>query len=141
MLLVTTLTVIELIQAYSKNSDQRLVWAFVGHTYHIVENLMLSLIYLQLFNNTYSHVTDQRVGNTIFEHHRQFFHVTITAGCIWKKIFIGPVTGKGVYMYKGVGVRFADFISFIPWKWNNLVSLGKKLQMNHWRLIWYLFQK
>ena len=29
-------------------------------------------------------------------------------------------------MYKGVGVRFADFISFflnIPWKSNNLVSL------------------
>ena len=28
------------------------------------------------------------------------------------------------YIYEGVGVRFADFISFylnIPWKWNNLV--------------------
>ena len=37
------------------------------------------------------------------------------------------ISGKGVHMYKGVGVRFADFISFflnIPWKWNNLVSLG-----------------
>ena len=38
------------------------------------------------------------------------------------------ISRKGVhmYMYKGVGVRFADFISFflnIPWKWNNLVSL------------------
>ena len=22
------------------------------------------------------------------------------------------ISGKGVYMYKGVGVRFADFISF-----------------------------
>ena len=35
-------------------------------------------------------------------------------------------SGKGVHMYKGVGVRFADFISFllnIPWKWNNLISL------------------
>ena len=28
-------------------------------------------------------------------------------------------SGKGVHMFKGVGVRFADFISFllkIPWK-------------------------
>ena len=36
------------------------------------------------------------------------------------------ISGKGVRMYKGVGVRSADFISFffnIPWKWNNLVSL------------------
>ena len=34
---------------------------------------------------------------------------------------------KGVYMFKGVGVRFADIISLtlnIPWKWNNLVSLS-----------------
>ena len=23
------------------------------------------------------------------------------------------ISGKGVYMYKGVGVRFADFISFL----------------------------
>ena len=36
------------------------------------------------------------------------------------------ISGKGVHMYKGVGVRFADFISFflnIPWTWNNLVTL------------------
>ena len=36
------------------------------------------------------------------------------------------ISGKGVHMYKGVGVRFDDFISFflnISWKWNNLVSL------------------
>ena len=29
-------------------------------------------------------------------------------------------------MFKGLGVRFADFISFffnVTWKWNNLVSL------------------
>ena len=36
------------------------------------------------------------------------------------------MSGKGVHINKGVGVRFTDFISFflnIPWKWNNLVSL------------------
>ena len=36
------------------------------------------------------------------------------------------ISGKKVHTYKGVWVRFADFISFflnIPWKWNNLVSL------------------
>ena len=36
------------------------------------------------------------------------------------------ISGKGVHVYKGVGVRFVDFTSIflnIPWKWNNLVSL------------------
>ena len=40
-------------------------------------------------------------------------------------------------MFKGVGVRFADFISFylnIPWKWNSLVSL----RPNYFIFIWYL---
>ena len=35
------------------------------------------------------------------------------------------ISGKGVHEYKGVGVRFADFISFflnMPWKRDNLVS-------------------
>ena len=35
------------------------------------------------------------------------------------------IFGKGVHMYKGVGVRFAEFILFflnITWKWSNLVS-------------------
>ena len=32
------------------------------------------------------------------------------------------ISGKGVHMYKGVVIRFDDFISFFPWKWNNLVS-------------------
>ena len=44
---------------------------------------------------------------------------------------------KGVNMYKGVGVRLADFISFIlniPWKWNNLVSL----RPNYFIFIGYL---
>ena len=47
------------------------------------------------------------------------------------------ISGKGVHMYKGVGVRFADFISFfsnIPWKWNNLVSL----RPNYFTFIGYL---
>ena len=37
------------------------------------------------------------------------------------------VSGKGIQIYKGVGVRFAYYISFFlnfPWKWNNLVSLS-----------------
>ena len=36
------------------------------------------------------------------------------------------ISGKGVHIYKGAWVRFADVISFflkISWKWNNLVSL------------------
>ena len=36
------------------------------------------------------------------------------------------ISRKGVDIHNGMGVRFADFISFflnIPWKWNNLVSL------------------
>ena len=36
------------------------------------------------------------------------------------------VSEKGIHIYEGVWVRFADFISFflnIPWKWNNLVSV------------------
>ena len=36
---------------------------------------------------------------------------------------------KGVHMYEGVGVRFADFLLFflnIIWKWNNLVSVRPK---------------
>ena len=36
------------------------------------------------------------------------------------------ITQRGFVIYKGVGVRFADFISFflsILWKRNNLVSL------------------
>ena len=43
------------------------------------------------------------------------------------------ISSKGVHMYKGVGVRFAVFISFflnIPWKWNNLVSNGERVQVN-----------
>ena len=40
-------------------------------------------------------------------------------------------------MYNGLGVRFADFISYslnIPWKWNNLVSL----RPNYFIFIGYL---
>ena len=47
------------------------------------------------------------------------------------------ISGKGVHMYKGVGVRFADWIYFslnIPWKWNNLVSL----RPNYFIFIGYL---
>ena len=36
------------------------------------------------------------------------------------------ISGMGVDMFKGEGVRLADFSAFflnIPWKWNNLVSL------------------
>ena len=36
------------------------------------------------------------------------------------------ISGKVVHMYKGVGFRFADFISLffnVPWKYNKLVSL------------------
>ena len=32
---------------------------------------------------------------------------------IWRRFSGGSrVSGKGVHMYKGVGVRFADFLSF-----------------------------
>ena len=47
------------------------------------------------------------------------------------------ISGKGVHIYKSVGVRFVDFISFfvnIPWKWNNLVSL----RPNYFIFIGYL---
>ena len=47
------------------------------------------------------------------------------------------ISGKGVWMYKCVGVQFADLISFcfnIPWKWNNLVSL----RPNYFIFIGYL---
>ena len=50
---------------------------------------------------------------------------------------VSRISGVGVHMYKGAGVRFADFISFfldIPWKWNNLVSL----QPNYFIFIGYL---
>ena len=43
----------------------------------------------------------------------------------------------GFQKYKGVGVRFANFISFIlniPWKWNNLVSV----RPNYFIFIGYL---
>ena len=44
------------IQATSKGSDQtarmrRLIWGFAGRTYHIVENVMLWLIFIYLFIN------------------------------------------------------------------------------------------
>ena len=49
-----------------------------------------------------------------------------------------PVQVKGVHMYKGVWVRYADFIYFFPlnilWKWNNLVSL----RPNYFIFIGYL---
>ena len=44
---------------------------------------------------------------------------------------------KGGHMFKGVGIRFADFISLfrnITWKWNNLVSL----RPNYFIFIGYL---
>ena len=47
------------------------------------------------------------------------------------------ISEKGVHMFKGVGVPFADFISFIlniQWKWNNLVSL----RPNYFIFIGYL---
>ena len=49
------------------------------------------------------------------------------------------ISGKGGHniMYKGMEIRFADFILFflnIPWKWNNLVSL----RPNYFIFIGYL---
>ena len=47
------------------------------------------------------------------------------------------IFGKGVYMYEGLGVGFADLTSFffnILWKWNNLVSL----RPNYFIFIGYL---
>ena len=47
------------------------------------------------------------------------------------------ISGKVVHIYNGVGVCFADFISFfvnIPWKWNHLVSL----RPNYFIFIGYL---
>ena len=47
------------------------------------------------------------------------------------------ISWKGFHIFKVVGIRFADFISFflnIPWKWNNLVSL----RPNYFIFIGYL---
>ena len=46
--------------------------------------------------------------------------------CILNQGLIQDFQKGGSTIYNGVGVPFADFISFflnIPWKWNNLVSL------------------
>ena len=45
------------------------------------------------------------------------------------------------FICKGVGVCFADFISFflnIPWKWNDLVNNLVSLRPNYFIFIWYL---
>ena len=57
----------------------------------------------------------------------QYFWPALSDNRSWKQIFVFFLSGRlrQVLLYKGVGVHFADFISFflnIPWKWNNLVS-------------------
>ena len=66
-------------------------------------------------------------------HSLLYFHKALT-GCSGGS----RISGKRVYIYKGVGVRFADFLSFflnIPWKWNNLVSLRPNyfIYIEYWK--------
>ena len=116
-------------------SDRNITLSYTGGASYCDLTVNIFIFCLKLV-----HFDDLVYGDTVF-----WLLLTVTSilkYCLkyaWSFRDGSRISGKGsqMYMYKVVGVCFADFISFflnLLWKWNNLVSR----RQNYFIFIGYL---